>query len=83
MRPLCDPIMMEYIQYDQIETYNFSGNVFGYNHREENSNFTIYAILLYTPKLHSNAPTFEINGYETSVWYQYDGLHIIWTNWHI
>ena len=39
-------------------------------------------LLIYAPKL-PDALTFELNGHEASVWYQYDELHIMWTNWPI
>ena len=48
------------------------------------SNLSIFArLLVYAPKFHHDALTFEINDNEASVWYQYDELHIMWTNWHI
>ena len=34
-------------------------------------------VYFYAPKLHPDAPTFEINGHEASVIYQYDELHIV------
>ena len=46
--------------------------------------FVNFAFLpVYAPKLHPDAPTFKINGHEASVWYQYDELDIVWTNWPI
>ena len=39
---------------------------------------------VYATKLHNTVTSsFEINGHEASVWYQYDALHIVWTNWPI
>ena len=77
MRPLCDTHMMHYIECDQIDPYNIPGNVFGYNQLK----FVTFACLpFYAHMLHLNAPTFEINGHEASVWHQYDGLHIMSTN---
>ena len=29
-------------------------------------------LLIYAPKLHPDALTFELNGHEAYVWYQYD-----------
>ena len=49
---------MNYIQCEQIDPLNLSGNVFGNNHN--------------SPKLHPDAPTSEINGHEVSLLYQYD-----------
>ena len=52
--------------------------------KKKKSNMSIFAcLLIYAPKLHPVALTFEINGHEASVWYQYDELHIMWTNWPI
>ena len=54
------------------------------NREEKNSNLSIFACLLvYAPKLHPAVSTIEINGHEASVLYQYDELHIMWTNWSI
>ena len=48
-----------------MDPYNLSGNVFGYNHKEKNR--ICRSLLVYTPKLHPDALTFEINGHEASV----------------
>ena len=43
--------------------------------RRRKSNLSIFACLvIYAPKLHPDALTFELNGHEASVWYQYDEL---------
>ena len=44
---------------------------------KKNSNLLIFACPVYAPKLHPDASTFEINGHEASVWYQYDVLRIM------
>ena len=50
--------------------------------KEKKSNLSIFAcLLIYAPGLHPYAMTFELNGHEASVSYQYDELHIMWTNW--
>ena len=36
MRPLCGTNMMNNIKCVQIDPYNLSGNVFGYNHKQKN-----------------------------------------------
>ena len=44
---------------------------------------TIFArLFVYAPKLHTDAPTSEINCHEASVWYQYDALNIANTLTH-
>ena len=62
--------MMNYIVCEQIDPYDLSGNLFGYNHKEKNK-FVDFRLLT------QDALTFEINGHEASVWYQYDELHIM------
>ena len=60
-----------YIYCEQMDPYTLSDNVFGYNKKK--SNLSIFAcLLIYAPKLHSDALTLELNGHEASVWYQYD-----------
>ena len=47
-----------------MDPYNLSDNVFGY----KKTNLSIFAcFLIYAPKLHSDALTFELNGHEASV----------------
>ena len=59
---------MNHIYCEQIDPYNLPGNVFGYNHKEKKSNLSIFAcLLIYAPKLHPDALTFELNGHEASV----------------
>ena len=76
---LCDIVIMIYIEYEQMDPYNPSGNVFGYNSKENNwilSFFFIQPGKVFAP----DAPTFEINGHGASVWYQYIDINIEWTN---
>ena len=35
MRPMCDTSMMNHVYCDQIDPYNLSGNVFGYDNKEK------------------------------------------------
>ena len=68
MKPLCDTNMMNYISCEQIDPYNLSGNVFSYNRKEKKSNLSIFScLLIYAPKLHPDALTFEQNGHEAYV----------------
>ena len=57
-------------------------NVFGYNVTiiKKNLNFSI---LLAYQFMHTDAPTFDINGRDASLWYQYGELHREWTKWPI
>ena len=40
-------------------------------------------VTVYITKLQPDAQTFEINGHEASVWYHYNELRSVWTNWSI
>ena len=59
--------MRDYIWCEQIDRYNLFGNVFGYNREEKTQICRFLFAAVYAPKLHPNAPTFEINGHEASV----------------
>ena len=68
MSPLCAYNMMNYIQCEQINPYNLTGNEFGYNKKEKISNLSIFAGLpVYAHIMHPNDPIFEINGHKASV----------------
>ena len=59
---MCNTHMMNYMYCEQIDSYDLSGNVFGNNHKEKNSNLLSFACLLvYAHKLHPVASTFELN----------------------
>ena len=79
MGHLCDTSIMIYIEYEQMDPYNPSGNVFGYNAREKTR---ILNLLIFQPgKVFApDTPTFEINGHGASVWYHYIDIDIEWTN---
>ena len=75
--------------YDELHAFwtnwpkNLSGSVFGYNHKQKTQIWRLTLVTVYITKLQPDAPTFEINGHEASVWYHYDGSHVVWTNWPI
>ena len=71
---------MYYIQSEQINPVDLPGNVFGYNHMKKNQICRFALLPAFASKLNPDAPTFEINGHEASVWYQDDELRIVWTN---
>ena len=67
MRPLSDTNMIKYMQSEQIDPYNISGNVFGNNHAVKNSIVDFSRLPVYEPKLHPAASTFELNGHEAAL----------------
>ena len=75
-RSLCDTNMTNYKMCEKIDPHNLSDSVFGYNHEAKVPLLSISALPLYN-MLHPDAPTFEINDHEASLWYQYDELKIV------
>ena len=65
MRRLSDTNMMNYIQCEQIDPYNLTGNEFGYNKKEKTQICRFLYAYQFMP-LHPDTPTFEINGHEAS-----------------
>ena len=82
-RTLCATIMITYICYEQITTYYQTGNVFGYATKEKPELCVFLFFQLSRHTLHLDAPTSEINGREAFMWYHYDEIHILRTNYHI
>ena len=60
MRPLCDTS-------EQIDLYNLTGNVIGYNQKEKLKFVDFCLLTSLCTHVVSNATTLEINGHETSV----------------
>ena len=66
-RPLCDTNMMDYIKCEQIDPYNLTSNVFGYNKMKKLKCLNFCLLTSSCTHVAPNAPTLEINGHEDFV----------------
>ena len=68
---MCDTSIMKDMKCEQIDPYNLSVNVVNYNHKAKTQicRFLLAYRIIHPskPKLHQDAPTFQINCREASV----------------